>query len=105
MLVVALGDQFRDGQQGALVRGLGELGDDLASLVREGLRPLLDALDAAVLFEQRQDAGEWHFIIVALIEDFFYQPALGGRSTLQRINQGQGHLAFAKIVAHGLGEL
>src|ERR1017187_1551935 len=74
--MIPFGDQIGDGEQGALVGGLGEFADGLAGLVGEGLRAFPHPLDALVLFEQGQNAFEGDVLVVALAQDGLHQAAL-----------------------------
>src|SRR5215471_12788263 len=85
-LVVAVGDQFRDRKQRALVGGFGKFGDETARFFRESLGAVADALYAVVAFEQCQDLLEWHGVVVAVAEDDLHQTPLGGRGAFHGVD-------------------
>src|SRR5262245_46326372 len=96
-LVVALGDQVCDRQERRLIRRIGELVDNLPGLVREGLSPLLDALDPTILLKQRQDPAERNRIVIPIPQNRLYQTSLIWRRALERVDQRQRHFPFPQI--------
>src|SRR5579864_5786519 len=86
------------------MRRLGEFVNDQASLVRKELRAFAGLFNAAMPVEDLQNFRKGNLIVVAIGKNSLDAFALFRVGGLQGIDERQGYLSFAQVVADGLTE-